>query len=76
MEITITLREAAHEETLCLDDGLLISSVLRRLAAEGVYTARAASCRYLRSALLAELLCTHQRFREAGIVSGDDLELV
>ena len=76
MEITITVREAGHEERLCLDDGQQIGEVLRRLAAAGCYTAEAAECLYLRSRLRAEVLCTAQRFADAGIVSGDELEFI
>ena len=49
MEITFTLREAEREETLCLDDELRMDEVLRRIAAQGSFTARAADCLYLRS---------------------------
>lgn len=76
MEITITLREAEREETLCLDDELRMDEVLRRIAAQGSFTARAADCLYLRAENLAEAICTAQRFRAAGIVSGDELELI
>lgn len=73
MEITITLREAGRKETLCLDERLRMDEVLRRLRAQGVC---AVDCRFLRSLLRAELVDIRQSFREAGIVSGDDLELV
>ena len=76
MEITITLREAGRKETLCLDERLRMDEVLRRLRAQGVYSAGVADCRFLRSLLRAELVDIRQSFREAGIVSGDDLELV
>lgn len=76
MEITFTLREAEREETLCLDDELRMDEVLRRIAAQGSFTARAADCLYLRSKNGGEALCTAQSFRAAGIVSGDELELI
>ena len=74
MEITFTLREAEREETLCLDDELRMDEVLRRIAAQGSFTAR--DCLYLRSKNGGEALCTAQSFRAAGIVSGDELELI
>jgi len=47
-----------------------------RIAAQGSFTARAADCLYLRSKNGGEALCTAQSFRAAGIVSGDELELI
>lgn len=76
MEIMITIREQGEEETLILDDGLVIREALRRLAAKGIYSGRAAGCCYVRSRLCREVLCTAQSFAAARIVSGDELELI
>lgn len=76
MEIMITVREDTREETLILDDGLMIQETLGRLAAKGIFSRQAADCCYVRSRLCREVLCTAQSFVTARIVSGDALELI
>ena len=51
MEIMITVREDTREETLILDDGLMIQETLGRLAAKGIFSRQAADCCYVRSRL-------------------------
>ena len=71
----ITVREETREETLILDDGLMIQETLERLAAKGIFSRQAADC-YVRSRLCREVLCTAQSFATARIASGDALELI
>ena len=72
----ITVREDTREETLILDDGLMIQETLGRLAAKGIFSSQAVDCCYVRSRLCREVLCTAQSLATARIVSGDALELI